>query len=325
MAGAGGGKTVRIVWPAGLSNAQAAERLQAAGLIDSARLFELYLALFKSADAFEAGPHLLNDTLSPREIVQRLARLNSRESQRVTLIEGWHYLAAAERLEELEVCSRQDFVTAVRDPRLLQELTIRGESAEGYLFPATYSLKVDSEPAALVRRFVAEARKRIIKVDASKGDALERLADERGWGEHEVLTLAAMVEKEASHDAERPLIASVFLNRLSDPEFRPLRMLQSDPTAAYGCVVEPRAAPSCKDFSGRVLPAMLRDSDNRYNTYRHAGLPPGPISNPGEASIAAVLAPADTEYLYFVATGGGRHTFSRSFDDHRKAIGSSAD
>jgi UPF0755 protein len=130
--------------------------------------------------------------------------------------------------------------------------------------------------------------------------------------------LASIIEKEAGKADEKPLIASVFLNRLLDPTFRPLRMLQSDPTATYGCLVQTPPPESCTP--GRPTPAMLRDTTNPYNTYRRAGLPPGPISSPGEGAIRAVLAPAKTDYLYFVAQGGGRHRFSRTFSEHRGAI-----
>jgi UPF0755 protein len=95
-------------------------------------------------------------------------------------------------------------------------------------------------------------------------------------------------------------------------------MLQSDPTASYGCLVQQPMPDSCSP--GRPTPAMLRDASNPYNTYRHPGLPPGPISSPGEAAIRAVLTPAATDYLYFVAQGGGRHRFSRTFSEHRGAI-----
>lgn len=131
--------------------------------------------------------------------------------------------------------------------------------------------------------------------------------------------LASIIEKEAAVDEDRPLIASVFINRLMDPEFKTHR-LQSDPTSSYGCVAWPGEAPSCSDFAGKPTPAMNRDPKNRYSTYTHAGLPPGPISNPGTKSLEAALAPPTTRYLYFVATGGGRHTFSETFDAHNDAI-----
>jgi UPF0755 protein len=126
---------------------------------------------------------------------------------------------------------------------------------------------------------------------------------EHGLSTHDVLTLASIIEREAAKADEKPLIASVFLNRLLDPTFRPLHMLQSDPTAMYGCLVQQPPPSSCTP--GRPTPAMLRDSQNLSNTYRHAGLPPGPISSPGEAAVRAVLTPSKSDYLYFVAAGGG--------------------
>jgi UPF0755 protein len=129
-----------------------------------------------------------------------------------------------------------------------------------------------------------------------------------------------MIEKEAAVDEDRPLIASVFVNRLVDPEFK-TRKLQSDPTSSYGCVAFPDEAPaSCAEFNGKPTPAMNRDPKNRYSTYAHPGLPPGPISNPGARSLQAALDPPQTRFLYFVATGGGRHTFSETFDAHNDAV-----
>jgi UPF0755 protein len=160
----------------------------------------------------------------------------------------------------------------------------------------------------------------LLKLDAANQGAFDRLEESLGFGELEVLTLASIVEKEAAHAEERPLVASVFFNRLTDPEFKPAKALQSDPTAGYGCLVASARIPSCSGYSGEVRPAMLRDGQNPYNTYRHPGLPPGPIANPGEAAIAAVLAPADTDFLYFVSLGGGRHVFSKSFEEHNAAV-----
>ena len=97
-------------------------------------------------------------------------------------------------------------------------------------------------------------------------------------------------------------------------------MLQSDPTASYGCLVLGSQIPSCAGFHGTVTPSLLRDPANPYNTYRHAGLPPGPIANPGLAAIEAVLVPSQSDFLYFVAKGGGRHSFSRTFAEHREAL-----
>jgi UPF0755 protein len=316
LSGPGTGKPLIIEWPAGLEDrGAAAERAEALGLVRSRRLFSLYLLLAGAEPV--PGQHLVNDALSPRELVQRLARLPARPAVKVTLPEGFTHLQMADRLEKAEVCGAEAFRRAVRDKALLAELSIGAASAEGYLFPSSYELAVDSDPAAIVRLFVRELRRRLERIERER--SLEPLR-RQGFGIHEVLTLASIIEKETGNADERPLIASVFFNRLKDPAFLPARTLQSDPTAAYGCAVEPERAPSCSGYDGRVTPAMLRDALNRYNTYRHPGLPPGPIANPGEAAIIAVLAPARSDYLFFVARGDGRHTFTRTFAEHDQAV-----
>jgi UPF0755 protein len=135
----------------------------------------------------------------------------------------------------------------------------------------------------------------------------------------QLVTLASMVEKEAVADDERPLIASVFLNRLRDPAFKP-RRLECDPTASYGCLVAPEKAASCAGFTGKATAAIEHDPDNPYSTYTHEGLPPGPITNPGAKSLEAAMAPASTHYLFFVARGDGRSTFSETREAHERAV-----
>jgi UPF0755 protein len=318
--GPGTGKVVELDWPGQTTPAAAAELLARAGVVEHPRLFAWYLRVVRPSLDLEPGPHLLNDALSPKEVVQRLARLPSRTTTRIVIPEGYHHLQIAERLHAAQVVAQSSFRRAALDKNLLRELGISGTSVEGYLFPATYELSVDSSPSSVIRSFVREMRKRLEKLRAADPQAVERLKREFGWGEHELLTLASVVEREAADREELRTVASVFFNRLRDPEFRPKGTLQSDPTAAYGCLIAPGDAPSCFGFSGRVTPAMLRDPMNRYNTYRHAGLPPGPIANPGELAIRAVLAPAQTDYLFFFASGGRRHTFSRTFEEHKSVV-----
>jgi UPF0755 protein len=284
----------------------------------------VYLTVLSPGVRPSPGVHLFRGGESPRQVVQRLGRLSSRARVRVTIPEGYTSLDVATRLQEKDVATSEAFQVQARDPALLSQLAIQGPSAEGFLFPATYELYVDSDPAQVIRQLVAETRKRLARVDAKFG-AMARLTAARHWGELEILTLASMIEREAHEADERRLIASVFLNRLDDPEFRPPRMLQSDPTAAYGCAVARAPAPSCANFTGKITPELLRDAANPFNTYRHAGLPPGPIGNPGQGALEAVLDPAQTDYLYFVADGRGRHRFSRRFEEHRRAIERSAD
>lgn len=316
---------VEIDWPAGADADQAAALLAGAGLVRSESAMAMFLRASGGTGDFIPGPHLLPSGATPWELRRMLSRAPDRPTARVTIPEGFHRFDIAARLEKLHVTGRRAFLAASADPVLLDKLGIerRGavgaESAEGYLFPATYDLPKDSDPREVVTRLVKEADRRWEAIVSLRKGGLETLRAQLGWGRREVLTLASLVEKEAAVDEERSLIASVFLNRLLDPSFNPKR-LQSDPTSAYGCVAFPEDAPSCAGFNGKVTPAMNQDAKNRYSTYVRAGLPPGPIANPGAKSIEAVLSPAATKYLYFVATGGGRHTFSETLEAHNEAI-----
>jgi UPF0755 protein len=303
------------------SDGSVVARLQEAGLVSSPRLFSVYLGVLNPSVDLAVGSHVVRDDLSARELMKRLARLPGRGTARVVVPEGFNHVQLGERLQSAGVCDAEDFRRAVRDGAHALTLGIPAGSAEGYLFPATYELLADSAPAAVVTVLVQEAQKRLAKLQAELGAQFALRKAEHGLSAHDVVVLASIVEKEAAKADEKPIIASVFLNRLIDPTFRPLHMLQSDPTATYGCLVQEPPPESCTP--ARPTPAMLRDASNPYNTYRHPGLPPGPISSPGEAAIRAVLAPAKTDYLYFVAQGGGRHRFSRTFSEHRGAIGQS--
>jgi UPF0755 protein len=263
------------------------------------------------------GLHLLNDRLTANELADRLALSSIRPSVKLTFPEGFSSKQNGERLEQNQVTPAKSFVLTVLDPAVAGELGVEGKSLEGFLFPATYEFSVDSDPKAIAKIMLRIFRERFDRLKSENAAAFETLRSDRHWSEHEIVTLASIVEKETADPGERPLVASVYLNRLDDAEFTPRGMLQADPTAAYGCEVAPR--PSCA--AGRVTPEMLRDADNPYNTYKHAGLPPGPIANPGEASIVAVLKPAKSDYLFFVRTGNGRHTFSRTLAEHNRAMG----
>lgn len=319
------GRVVEIVWPEGLDAGDAAALLVAEGLVRSEEGMALYLRATGGTADFVPGPHLLWQGLSAREIKDLLTRSPERPRAKITIPEGFNRFDIAARLEKQHVTGRKAFIGASADPELLDALGIEragavgAESAEGYLFPATYDLQVDSDARELVRRLVGESDRRWKALAAQHKDGLATLQATLGWGRREVLTMASIIEKEAVVDEERPVIASVFLNRLLDPAFRS-RKLQSDPTSLYGCVAFPDEAPSCAGFAGKPTPEVVRDPKNRYSTYAHPGLPPGPIGNPGERSITAVLAPAATKFLYFVAAGGGRHKFSESLDAHNEGV-----
>jgi UPF0755 protein len=296
------------------------DELEHAGLLDEPGLFEAYMVMTGSRARLKPGSHLLRHGLSPAEIVARLTRSSLRPVVKVTVPEGYNRFQIAERLEKLEVAGARAFLASSEDAARLHELGVEADSAEGYLFPATYQLFVDSDPDVVASTLVREGKKRLQRLATQKPGRFEELRRREGWSEREVLILASIIEKEAADHREHGNIASVFYNRLNDPSFRPKRMLQSDATAAYGCLIARAQVETCRDYTGLVTPAMLRDATNPYNTYKHPGLPPGPIANPSESAILSVLDPPDTPYFFFVAGAAKRHVFSRTLSEHERAI-----
>jgi UPF0755 protein len=317
------GVAVAVGWPAGLDAREAAGLLSDLGLTDAPRAMEMFLRATRATECFVAGPHFLPRGATPQELVAALCRSDDRAQVKLVIPEGLHRYAIAERLAAKGITSAEAFVHASSDRALLTRLDVElgaageAESAEGYLFPATYTLRIDTDPNAVVELLVSEHHRRWSKLVADHADGWRRLHEDLGFSHHKALILASMVEKEAVVDDERPIIASVFFNRLGDPAFP---KLQSDPTSIYGCFALPERIAACRTFNGRPTPELNRDPANVYSTYVIDGLPPGPIANPGELSIAAVLAPADTGYRYFVAKGQGRHEFSNDYDAHTAAV-----
>ncbi len=284
-------------------------------LVSSCAAFGLYSQAMRPQ--VRPGPHLLFDDLSPGELLLRLERRGA--ATRVTFPEGFTRFDMAKRCEEKRICAARAFLEATTDETLLRTLSVPGSTAEGFLFPATYDFPGDSDPRDLVRRLKVEFDYRWAALIEHRNAELLELRQTLKWGQREVVTLASMVEKEARHDEERPLVASVFLNRLHDESFTP-KLLQCDPTAGYGCLVMRDLIPTCSLYTGKVTAAIVHDASNPYSTYAHEGLPPGPIANPGFMSLEAVLSAPHTKYLFFVARGDGRHTFSETFDAHRDAV-----
>jgi UPF0755 protein len=299
----------------GTSARALSDQLASEGLLRQPWLFTAFLSASGRRDDVVPGLHFIKPGLSPLGLALCLTRSVARPKVQVTIPEGFDQFRMASRLQALGVCSAAGFLAASSASNVLAELSIDGPSAEGYLFPLTYTLPIDSDPKELLRSWVGETRRRMESISEAHQHAFARLREQRGWGEHEILTLASIIEKESHRDDERRTIASVFFNRLDDADFRPRRMLQSDPTAYYGCLASANRYAGCEGNPGHVVAAMLRDSQNPYNTYRHAGLPPGPIANPGAGSIAAVMDPDRTDYLFFVAKGG-KHVFSRTLAEH---------
>jgi UPF0755 protein len=291
-----------------------ARRLQDLGMVDRDAMFTWYKRLYASESTLEAGGHWLPRGASARELVALLARRQTRAKARVTFPEGWDSFQMAQRVADRGICAAVDFLALVHDANSARAW-IEQSSFEGYLFPSTYQFSLNSDPKDVVFRMVDEGQRQRATVLGAEPST------RGGWltSEHEVVTLASVIQKESASQDEMPLIASVFRNRLLDPQFKPRGALQSDPTAGYGCKL-PDAPPSCADYDGKITPAMLRDPKNRYNTYRHAGLPPGPIGNPGVDALRAASSPAKTPYYFFVLGPDGKHRFSATFVEHRRAI-----
>jgi UPF0755 protein len=199
-------------------------------------------------------------------------------------------------LQQKGYFTKAGFLEKCQDPELLKRLGIVSTTVEGYLYPATYNLPLKESEEQLIRQMVTQFQKRYAEL--SSGGGVSNLS------RHQIVTLASLIEKEAVSSEEKPLISSVFHNRL-----RIGMPLQSDPTSVYGI----------RAFAGKVTRADI-ENDTPYNTYRINGLPPGPIGNPGAEALQAALQPAASSYLYFVARQDGTHQFSRTLDEHNRAV-----
>jgi UPF0755 protein len=317
-AGPGTGKDVELTIDQDEPLGSAIDKLAQAGLVASPARFSIYARL--SAARFAPGKHLLTDDVGPQELVRRLERQGAASKAKVVIPEGWNRFDIAKRLQTLHVASQASFLAATTDPALLRELALDGDSAEGFLFPATYELARDSDARAVVRRLKAEFDRRFTQLEQNHPLGRANLETVLGWTRRDIVTLASMIEKEAAVDDERPIIASVFLNRLRDPSFK-RKVLQCDPTAGYGCLVLRDRVPACAGYAGKITHGVNVDPLNSYSTYVHEGLPPGPIANPGIRSLEAVLAPSITKFLYFVTSGERRrHAFSETAEEHNAAV-----
>jgi UPF0755 protein len=272
-----------------------AHHLADAGVVHSALAFVIYAEMSGKAGRIQPGDYSFAGGERVREVLRHLVNGDFMVVT-VTIPEGMTVHQIGEKLEGAGLVCDDEFDAAAFDGKLLRELGLAPPGAEGFLFPATYRFsplaKTDEILAAMLERFFAvltpQAEERMFELDLTP---------------RELVTLASVIEREAKVPGERPIIASVFYNRLA------LGMpLQSDPTAQY-------------NFAGETMRAAVAvRALSAFNTYDFAGLPPGPIANPGLLSINAALYPAHTDYLYFVARNDGTHVFSRSFKEHERAI-----
>jgi UPF0755 protein len=294
--------------------------LSEAGVIAHPTLFRFYANHWGSAGKIKAGRYTLSRKMTPRQMIGELVKGAKEEEVEVTIPEGKNLVDVGQLLAQAGVCPAAEVLAAARDPHFATELGLPGPTLEGYLFPDTYKLRPGTQArkalAAMTRRFAqtyADLRR-------SHAQGLAALEKSYGFTDREVVILASIVEKETGAREERPHIASVFLNRLRLPTFRP-KLLQTDPTILYGCTALETKSEACSKFTGRIRRIHLEDRQNPYNTYTHEGLPPGPIANPGRASLEAVMQPDDNnEDLYFVARNDGTHQFSRTRAEHQAAV-----
>lgn len=269
-----------------------ARRLAEDGLVRDARAVEWLARWRGAAGSLRVGEYRLQASLTPGEILARLTagRVATYE---VAIPEGFTAVQVAARLEEAGLADSQAFVRAVEDAELARELGVPANRLEGYLYPETYRLPRGLSAEAVVEVMVEQFQQ--VWAEFAPHAAA------RGLSLHEVVTLASIVEKETGAAEERPRIASVFANRIA----RRMR-LESDPTVIYGI----------PDFDGNLRRRDLENEENPYNTYRIAGLPPGPIASPGREALAAVVDPEQSDYLFFVSKNDGTHAFSRTYREH---------
>lgn len=294
------GPPVRVTIPHGSSFSAVRDTLSNRGLLGSSTWFHL-LARARGIDrALKPGVYDMIPGTSAWALLDILTR-GEGVMVRFTVPEGLRLREIATLAEERLAIPADSFLRAASDPALLARLGPELGSAEGYLAPETYTLPALATAAELVE---AMASQFLSGWDPTWDDSIQA----RGLTRHQAVTLASIVEGEAKTDGERPMIARVYLNRLK------IGMpLQADPTVQYA-LAESRGA-----RTDRILFKDL-EIDSPYNTYRRSGLPPGPIGAPGRRSLEAVMAPAKGDWLYFVASGDGRHSFSRSYRDHLRAV-----
>ena len=293
---------VLVTIPAGSSSTGIAKILADHGLIRNATVFRLYAKYRGSDQKSQAGDYLFHFGMTMDEILEQLRKGNVyRPTVTVTIPEGFNVEQIAERLQAQGLVEYDVFMGLARQtvPSLGQVREGQRYAIEGYLFPDTYEFDVNATPEQILDRMLRRLEE-IFTPD------MRKRCQELGLEIHDVMTLAALVEREAQVAAERELIAGVMHNRLQKN-----MPLQIDASVIYA-LGKHKQVVSLEDLK----------VDSPYNTYKYPGLPPGPIASPGKAAIMAVLYPAETDYLYYVAKGdgSGEHYFGRTLSEHNANI-----
>jgi len=285
--------------PAGAGSRAIGDRLVEAGIVRDAVSFRVGLFISGKGRRLEAGEYRFDRAMTPLEVIDKLARGDVYVIN-ITLPEGLTMTEMGKIFETQGLGRASAFVSAARDPSPIKALDPAARDLEGYLFPETYLLPRRTDAARLVK-LMTDRFERVFTPE------LREAAQARGLTVRQAVTLASIVEKEASRPDERPVVAAVYQNRL-----RIGMALQCDPTVIYAL-----------DRVGKYTGNLRRDDlafDSPYNTYRYPGLPPGPIASPGRASLEAAVHPAQVDFLYFVSRNDGSHAFARTLEEHNQNV-----
>jgi len=287
-----GGQKFVLLRP-GYSSRKIASELRSAGVIRSENAFLLW-HYWHHKGRLKAGEYMFDKPANETAVHQRLVH-GDVYVHTVVIPEGYTLFDIANVIEEAGLGSRQEFLTTVRSQAaLINDLDPTARSLEGYLFPNTYQFTRTQSMQDMVAIMVKEFR---------------QVAQQIGLNSdvHRIVTMASIIEKETAVPEERPIVASVYYNRL-DKRIA----LDADPSVIYAMLID-------GSYQGALHHADMQ-IESPYNTYRHAGLPPGPIANPGRSSLEAAMHPATTDYYYFVSNGNGHHRFASSLEEHNRNV-----
>ena len=283
----------------GSSTASIGSRLVEAGVVRDTRTFQVALWISGRSRSLRAGEYRFDAPMHALDVIDKIAR-GDVYRRRLTFREGLTIIEMGQVFEERGFGAAADFRTAAGNASLIHDLDPDARDLEGYLFPETYALPRGTSAPAVVAQMV-EAFKNALTPE------IRTNATAAGLSIRQLVTLASLVEKETGTPSERPLVAAVYSNRLK------IGMgMQADPTVIYAL-----------QKAGRYTGNLRRDDlqfDSPYNTYRYAGLPPGPIAAPGKASLEAAAKPADVDYLYFVSKNDGSHVFASTLEEHNQNV-----
>ena len=285
--------------PAGAGPATIGDRLVDAGVVRDARTWQLALWISGRSRSLRAGEYRFDASMHALDVIDKIAR-GDVYRRRLTFREGLTIAEMAQVFEERGFGKADEFRTAAQNASLIADVDPGAPDLEGYLFPETYALPRGTSAAAVVAQMVSGFNNAL-------SPELRAAAATAGLTTRQLVTLASLVEKETGTPAERPLVAAVYSNRLK------IGMpMQADPTVIY-------AMQKAGTYNGNLRRDDLQ-LDSPYNTYKYAGLPPGPIAAPGKASLEAAANPADVDYLYFVSRNDGSHVFASSLDEHNRNV-----